>query len=73
MVLSNYFLRPVGKINHSNSVRKRGIARSIRVNHPDRPIWKVDLLAPVGVVILDLLVREVVGFHPVLMGHLSCL
>ena len=67
----NHSLCPIRIINHTHSIRKRGIARSIRMNHPNRPIRKGNLLPTVGVVIFDLFVWKMVGLHSVLVGYLG--
>ncbi len=67
----NHSLRPVRIINHPYPIIKRGFARTIRVDHPGRPIQEGDLLPAVGVVVFDLPVWEAVGLHPILVRNLG--
>jgi hypothetical protein len=67
----NYSLTSIGILNDPNSVRKRCISGSIRMENTSRTVGKSDFLASIGVMIFDLLVRKMIRLHSILMGHLG--
>mmetsp|Transcript_32718 Transcript_32718/g.69693 ORF Transcript_32718/g.69693 Transcript_32718/m.69693 type:complete len:223 (-) Transcript_32718:107-775(-) len=67
----NHPLCPIRIINHPHPIRKCGVARSIHVHHPGRPIGEGDLFPTICVVVFNLFIWKVVGLHPILVGYLG--